>query len=488
MAFDLSTARPATGGGFDLSTAKPIEGAAPPEPMTDREAFESHPATRVLRGIEGPAITLLKMVGPDSIKEQLAQIDQLRESGMKKRGNEGIDWMGILGSMVPSTAIAKGISAAVPVATGAGRVLQGAVTGAATSGAQPLPNGQDELSIDKLKQMGIGGLLGSTVSSMGEALKAFLGSNKLNQTTAATLKAGQEAGYTVPPSMVNPSGLNNTIESLAGKDAVKQAAAARNQGVTDRLAAQAIGLPTDQPIMPASIGGVRDSAGNVYEQVAQLSPNAKWALGELRQARHDSNVNWNYFNKSGNPEALTKAQQAGQLSDLLENEIQREAQQAGRPELVKGLADARMKIAKAYNVENALGEADSHVSAPIVGRSFDKKGGKAITGELATIGKMAEAFSPVMREGAKVPVAGVSGTDAIMSGLLGGIGLGTSGPLGVAAAGLPWIVRPAARNLVLSPMYHKYIAEGIPARYIPLLDAMNQQSAGAAGAAAGRNY
>ena len=66
----------------------PAPEAPAPEPMTDREAWESSMPVRAIRGLEGPAITLLKMVGPESIKGQLAEIDKLRESGMKKRGNE----------------------------------------------------------------------------------------------------------------------------------------------------------------------------------------------------------------------------------------------------------------------------------------------------------------------------------------------------------------------------------------------------------------
>ena len=141
--------------------------------MTDREAWESSIPVRALRGLEGPAITLLKMVGPDSIKGQLAEIDKLRESGMKKRGNEGFDWAGLVGSLVPGGAIAKGVTGALPAAASlAGKMGTGATVGAVTSAAQPLPNGQDELSIDKLKQVGSGAVVGGAIPAVVQAAQA----------------------------------------------------------------------------------------------------------------------------------------------------------------------------------------------------------------------------------------------------------------------------------------------------------------------------
>lgn len=462
-------------------------GELDPQPMTAREAFESHPVTRLVRGIEGPAITLMKMVGPDSIKQQLGEIDQLREAGMKKRGNEGFDWAGLVGSLVPGGAIAKGVTGALPAATSVlGKMGVGAATGAATAGAQPLP-GNNELSTDKLKQMGVGAAVGGVIPAVVQGVKSFFGTNRLNPTQAATLKEGQAAGYTVPPSTMNPSGLNNTLESIGGKAAVGQDAAARNQKVTNVLAAKALGLPTNQPVTPSALKSVRDVADQVYGQVDNLGPTAKTALKELRDARYKTGLNYDHYFASKNPEALEKAEYHKGLAQLFEQEIENEAKAAGRPDLVKALTEARMKIAKTYDIERALGEADSNVSAPILGRAFDKKGSKAVTGPIATVGKMAEAFPSVMREGSRVPVAGVSGTDAAASAILGTLGYGAGGPAGMTAAALP-LMRPIARNIALSPTYQKYIAQGIPARYAPLIDAMTQQAIGAGGTAVGRNY
>jgi hypothetical protein len=166
-----SAAPAADGPWTKYGTATPAPPAAP-DPMTDREAWESSMPVRALRGIEGPAISLLKMVGPDSMKQQLGEIDQLRESGMKKRGNEGFDWAGLLGSLIPGGAIASGVTKVLPAATSlAGKMGVGAVAGGAAAGAQPLP-GNNELSTDKLKQMGGGAVAGAVIPA---AVQAAMG-------------------------------------------------------------------------------------------------------------------------------------------------------------------------------------------------------------------------------------------------------------------------------------------------------------------------
>ncbi|MDI3463626.1 MAG: hypothetical protein OJF50_002447 [Nitrospira sp.] len=592
-------------------------GELDPQPMTDREAFESHPVTRLVRGIEGPAITLMKMVGPDSIKQQLGEIDQLREAGMKKRGNEGFDWAGLVGSLVPGGAIAKGVTGALPAATSVlGKMGVGAATGAATAGAQPLP-GNNELSTDKLKQMGVGAAVGGAIPAVVQGVKSFFGTNRLNPTQAATLKEGQAAGYTVPPSMQNPSGLNNTLESIAGKAAVKQDAATRNQKVTNMLVAKELGLPPGTMIDEDVLQGIRTKEGEAYQRMAALNPGGELRrlqvrsqiaqdmepgpvtglrvtksqpmepgpvtglnvrtiegtppttglrtqeirdaegrllglkvgknsegiegpleglkakvtsrgqdvpgqlegmkttvvsrgqdvkgplqgmkmsvsetrggrpLEDLKELRSDANAYYKEHFRQGTVRSLKKAQDLTAKAKALEDDFEARAAQAGQPEIVNDMKKARQLIAKTYDVEKGLNIGDSNISAKKIGGKLDTVGVKGQSGNLLTIGKMANAFDPVMGDGSKIPVPGVSGTDALASAILSTMGYGAAGPAGLAAAAVPFVARPAARNLVLSPIYQKYLAQGIPARYAPLIDAMTQQAIGAGGTAVGRNY
>lgn len=484
-----------------LEYAQKNFGAAPaakaPEPLTEGESIASSVPARFLAGVASPATVLMKMVGPDSIKEQIAKIDALRQRGMEKR-DTGFDFAGLAGSMVPGAGIAAGVGKALPAATTLlGKMGQGALTGGLTAAAQPLP-GQDELSMEKLKQVGTGAAVGGVIPAVVQGVKSFLGTNRLNPTQQATLREGQAAGYTIPPSNVNPSGLNNIVESIAGKASVGQEQAARNQKITNALTAKQLGLPKDQPVTPTILATVRKEAGQAYDDLNNLRPtkDMEWfpryhdtdLVDQLKKARLNHQDAWDSFWRTKDSAFRDKAEQYAAQADSIQGDLTALAKANNKEHLVKALETARVKIAKAHDIEKALGEADSNVSAPILGKVFDRKGSKAVTGELATIGKMAEAFPSVMREGAKVPTAGVDGTNAFSSAILGGLGMGTAGPAGIAAAALPWVARPAARNLVLSPTYQKYLAEGIPARYIPIIDAMTQQATGAAGTTVGRNY
>lgn len=274
-----------------------------------------------------------------------------------------------------------------------------------------------------------------------------------------TLKEGQAAGYVVPPTEVRPSFLNNRLESIAGKAAVRQEAVARNQGVTNALAAKALGLPPDTPLTESTLAAVRDQASQPYKQVAAMSPMAKSALEKLQEARFEASDAYKFYQRSGDPAARKTAAALSTKAEMYEKAIEKIAQQAGAPDLVKELRDGRKLIAKTYDVEKAMNLGSADISAPVIGSQLDKAGVAAKTGELQTIGKFQQAFPRFMGEGARSPQAGVSGTDSAMSAGLGLGGYGALGPAGVAAAGLP-LLRGPARSLALSDWYQKRL--GLP--------------------------
>lgn len=286
---------------------------------------------------------------------------------------------------------------------------------------------------------------------------------------AETLKEAQQAGYVVPPSTVNPTFVNQRLESLAGKAAVGQEAAIRNQQVTNALAAKALGLPAKTALTEAKLKSVRTEAAQPYRDVAALSPRAEVALEKLKDARFQANAHAKHYDRSADPAALAKSKDFASRAETLEKVIEKEATKSGRPEIVAALREARSKIAKTYDVERALNVGDANVSAAIIGRQLDKAGLKAKTGELATVGKFAEAFPSVAREGGRVPSPGVSGTDAAAAAMLGTMGYGAAGgPMGLLAAGLP-LVRGPARSLVLSRPYQRMMAT--PRELQPFSDA-----------------
>ena len=206
-----------------------------------------------------------------------------------------------------------------------------------------------------------------------------------NAVRDATLSAAQDAGYVVPPSAVNPSFLTKRMESIAGKAAIGQQAAAQNQGVTNALARRAVGLADDAPIDEAALETIRKTQGQAYEAVAKLSRNASDALDALRQARFDANAQWKFYNRSGDPAAQKAAETASKAAKFWEQFLESEAQTAGRADLIPALREARTLIAKTHDVERALNESTGDVIASTLGKRLAQ--GAPLTDELETIAR-----------------------------------------------------------------------------------------------------
>ena len=271
-----------------------------------------------------------------------------------------------------------------------------------------------------------------------------------------TLNEAQDAGYVVPPSAVNRSFVGNRLESIAGKAAVGQEAANRNQSVTNALARKEAGLPESAAISEQALEAVRNKASAPYREIAALDPAAATALDDLKQARFNANSYFRHYDVSADPQSLAKAKVYAADASNLENSIDQMAIKAGRPDLLAQLQTARQQIAKTYDVERALNVATGDVSARILGRAVDK--GKPLSGGLATAGKFAEAFPSYAREGANIPTPGVSKSEAILSLLAGLGGHAAFGPAGVALAAAPLVSGPT-RSMLLSGTYQSRFAQ-----------------------------
>ena len=357
-----------------------------------------------------------------------------------------------------------GVAMAAPTALipGANTLTGAGVIGSLAGLLQPSTSTSETLS-----NAGMGVVGGVGGQFLGQKLAQAIGSkfgasnaaadlaNALKQPKADTLAAGQAAGYVIPPSAVNPSWMNKRLESIAGKAAVGQEAAVRNQEVTNALARKAVGLADDVPVTEGALAGIRKAAGKPYQEVGSLSSIAAQDLEALKAARFDANAQYKFYNRTGDPAVLAKAQEAKKLSDLLDQSLSSEATAAGRPELVNQLSDARKQIAKTYDVGRTLNVGDASVSAPVIGRLLDK--GRPLSEELKTIGQMQQAFAPYLREGASIPTPGVSKSEALASALLATAGSATSGPIGLAAGALPLLSGPV-RSMLLSKPYQSLMA------------------------------
>jgi hypothetical protein len=310
-----------------------------------------------------------------------------------------------------------------------------------------------------------------------------------------TLAAGREAGYVVPPSTVKPTVTNQLVESLGGKAATQQAAAIRNQQVTNTLAAQSLGLPAKTQITPQVLKTLRTEAGEVYKEVGSSgriavdpkyvddlaeiakgpasiaddfpqasvaasdkiqklvdsllrdSFSAKSAMAYLRTLRNEATANIRSAKiAGGDPEKLALGTAQREAAAALEDVVVRHLGAQGKSALAESFNQARTLIAKTHSVEDALNPATGNVVARELATQL--KRGRPLSGELKVAGDFARAFPKAAEE---VKHSGpVSALDALIA---GGGGLGLN-PGFFLWPGARWMARqgllsPVAQNRLL---------------------------------------
>lgn len=279
----------------------------------------------------------------------------------------------------------------------------------------------------------IGGLATPTPSVKNPAPPGFTG--PVNP-RLQVLQEAQAEGYRVPPATTNPTAANKIREGIAGKLTTAQAASAKNQGVTNRLAARALGLPEDQPITTEAINQVRQQAGQAYEAVkaagrltadkqyaddlAQIGAkyrgaakdfpeiaksevtdavefmsksefDADSAIDVVKILRDKSDAAYGSGNKS-----VGKAYR--ELAKAAEDVIERNLASRGKDAsgILKAYRAARQLIAKTYTVERALNVSTGNVAAPKIAARLAK--GEPLSEELRQVGQFAQAFPKAARE------------------------------------------------------------------------------------------
>lgn len=284
-----------------------------------------------------------------------------------------------------------------------------------------------------------------------------------NPVRAQTLREARAEGYVAPPSAIRgtPSMIADRVESLAGKAAIGQEAALRNQQVTNKLANRALGLPENTALTEQVLTTLRTNLAAPYRAVAGLSKQAADTLQKLGDVRSEAQAQWRYYDRQAVPEAAREARKLDMQATQLEQQLEQFALQARQPALIPQLRQARQAIAKTWDVERALNVGDANVSAKLIGKALDR--GRPLTGELKTIGKFAEAFPQYAREGATVQAPGVSALELATAGLFGLGGTAAMGPGGGAMAALPFLRQPA-RSLMLSEAYQNRLVNGAAPR------------------------
>src|SRR3990167_5947893 len=132
---------------------------ATPSKPTLGETIAGLPITRLAVGAASPLIAagqlganigdkIVEATGGQpvvgkAINKGLTDYEAMKKRGMEAAGTQGMDWMGLLGSLVPAGKVAGAVTKALPAATGvAGKIGVGAATGAGVAAATPVTQGE----------------------------------------------------------------------------------------------------------------------------------------------------------------------------------------------------------------------------------------------------------------------------------------------------------------------------------------------------------
>lgn len=295
--------------------------------------------------------------------------------------------------------------------------------------------------------------------------------NALATQRQAVLNKGRSLGLRVPPSQANPSATNRILESIGGKHATAQQASATNQDVAYRIAQREAGLAPNEPIARETLKAARARMVGPYEEIANLKSTGPLSkppfkspgetLNELKDARYQAKNLWKFYNRQGNPETLAKAQEASKRVEALEKTLEAQAADAGRPDLVQKLKEARTALAKNFTVKRAL---RGSTFDPAELSRLESRSDIPLSGDLETLMQMYRDFPQAMNApqvGGSVGVnqllpwvgGSAGGVAGAMLGGAQGAGLG-SGAGVILGQTLP----PIARELILSHPYQALMA------------------------------
>lgn len=394
--------------------------------------------------------------------------------------------------------VVGGVAAFAPTAfiPGANTAAGAGLIGGAMGAAQPV--GVDD---SRLANAALGAGLGAGGQQLGSRAGQFLQNRLARQRTQlaaqqgqnaerdATVAAAREAGYLIPPSSVNPSFRNQVLESISGKIATAQTAATNNQGVTERMVRQAVGLAEDAPITREALQGIRAQAyaqgyqpvaaagampadaafiralddivgryqgparsfpGAAADDVAELVNgyrvagfDASDAIGAIQNLRDDAGAAFS----AGNP----RVGRAGRaLANALEEQIERNLTAMGQDgaQLLQGFRQARQLMAQTHTVENAVRVGSGNVTAASIARELQR--GRPLTGELETVGRFANTFPRAAQSPQVVAGPAVHNLKSGLSALMAGGGGVALGPAGVAVGAVPFVAPPLARAALFS--------------------------------------
>jgi len=434
-------------------------------------------------------------------REKLSQeLERYKQANPFSAG--GGQLVGEIGATLPvGGLLAKGLSAVPAISARAAPLIEairtaggggGNLATRATGGA--ITGGLGSAMIDQ-ESAGTGAALGAALPVVGAGVSRLMPKATQTPEMASAINAAREAGYVIPPTQANPTLLNRVLEGTAGKLTTAQNASARNQEVTNKLAARSLGLADDTPITPELLSNIRATAGDAYEAIANsglirpklyagltdtgmLKMSSKYSealddiakpfitaakgfpestpspvidlVNSLKSNSFDASSAVSMIKqlrtgaddafRSGNTDV---GRASKSIANLLENTVEDHLKKTGSADLLKEFRNSRQLIAKTYSIEKALNQTTGSVDAAKLAGQLQK--GKPLSGELRQAAQFAQAFPKAARTPEQMgSLPQLSPLDVTAG---AGISAILQNPAYLATLG----VRPAARSAALSP-------------------------------------
>jgi hypothetical protein len=246
------------------------------------------------------------------------------------------------------------------------------------------------------------------------------------------LAVGQRNGLVAPPSQSNPSFTNRLLEGLGGKLKLNQEATLRNDSTFARMAAESIGQNPEAPMTQGSLAAVRgeaaaagstplrglgqiqggDQLASDLDKIVATSKSASNSFPGIKAPDLNAIVAPLKVQSFNSAEGLDAISQYRQLADqayrggdaisgkayksaatALEDAIERHLVGQGENgvSMLNAFRDARVQMAKTYDIGKALNESTGQVNAMKLAAINAKNPGR-LSGELKDIATFASAF------------------------------------------------------------------------------------------------
>jgi hypothetical protein len=345
----------------------------------------------------------------------------------------------------------------------AGVVKEGAKFAVGNVAAEATATAIDEHRPPSGEQIGqavLGGVAGAQMAqaaNKGKRANAAVAERRLRVSDDNTFEMAASLGYSLDPAKSNPSLLAKAVDRVAGQTQVQRAMIFKNQKVTNAISAAEIGLPIDKGLSESAILLRKFELGEPYREVSKISEDAAADLKNLKRKRLEARENWRKYGREGGVDFRDKAVAADEAAEGLETALEQRATDAGKPDLVDELREARRLLAKVHVVEAAKNPANGDVSATVIGAMLAK--GRKLTDGLAVIGLMDNAMPQVMREAALTQSVGSQPFRHIIAGTGLAVGYQYGGPMGAAIGyGVPMAAGPAMVGLANSKSFQRAMA------------------------------